>query len=307
MKNNEQNTGTHWRHHIRHINLDSAELEPGKGRAALLSFACDEGVIRNNGRPGAKAGPEEIRNALFKLAWHQRNDILDTGDVTCENGDLESAQKNFSAKISRLLNAGYFPIGIGGGHEIAFAHYLGIRDIFKGARLGIINFDAHFDMRIPVNGQSNSGTSFYQIAQHCKQHDLQFNYECIGIQKFANMVQLFETAQNLNAHWIYAQDITLTNIEPLQKKLDHFLDRVDHVYVSFCLDVFNVASAPGVSAINPLGPFPETIMALCKHIFMSQKVISMDIAELNPIYDVDFRTAKLAAGIIFSACEWLGI
>jgi formiminoglutamase len=306
MKNIEQNQGSHWRDHIRPVRLDNDELKPSDGGAALLGFACDEGVSRNNGRPGAKAGPEEIRNALSRLAWYQNCDILDAGDITCVNGDLETAQQIFANRISRLLHAGYFPIGIGGGHEMAFGHYLGIRDLIQGARLGIINFDAHFDMRFPVNNQSTSGTSFYQIAQHCNEHNWQFDYECIGIQKPANMAQLFQTAQDLKAHWIHASEVTMDNIEALEKKLDLFLDRVDHVYVSFCLDVFNAAVAPGVSAINPVGPFPESIMAVCKHIFTSQKIISMDIAELNPLYDLDHRTAKLAAAIIFDACEWKG-
>ena len=297
------NPGSLWRHHIHPVSLDSDESETFGGRAALLGFVCDEGVIRNNGRPGAKAGPEEIRNALSRLAWHQHNDIVDAGDIVCVNGDLETAQRSFGKRAGLLLNRGYFPIGIGGGHEIAYGHYLGIRDHIEDARLGIVNFDAHFDMRIPVNNLSTSGTSFYQIAQHCKQYNLQFDYLCIGIQKSANTVQLFQTAQDLNADWINGSDITLDNIKPLQKKLDQFLDRVDHVYVSFCLDVFNVAVAPGVSAINPFGPFPEVIMHLCKHIFASQKVLCMDIAELNPLYDLDHRTAKLAAMIIFHACE----
>ena len=126
MNENRQNSRTHWRHHIRKINLDNDERKFSKGSAAILGFACDEGVIRNNGRSGAKAGPEEIRNALSKLAWHQRNDILDAGDITCISSDLETAQRDFGNRICQLLKAGYFPIGIGGGHEIAFGHYLGI-------------------------------------------------------------------------------------------------------------------------------------------------------------------------------------
>ena len=300
----EDGTGTHWRHYIRYINLDDDDLRASDGGAALLGFACDEGVIRNNGRPGAKGGPEEIRNTLSRLAWHQNYDMLDAGDITCINGDLETAQKNFGGRIGQIFNAGYFPIGLGGGHEIAFGHYLGIRNFIQGARLGIVNFDAHFDMRIPVNNQSTSGTSFYQIAQHCEQHSLPFDYICIGIQKSANTARLFQTAEDLNAQWIIASDVRMDHFRPLQKKLERFLERVDHVYVSFCLDVFNVAAAPGVSAINPSGPFPQSIMALCEPIFKSPKVISMDIAELNPLYDLDHRTAKLAAEIIFNVCEW---
>ncbi len=44
-----------------------------------------------------------------------------------------------------------YPIVLGGGHEIAFGHYCGIKDynasIDRKDKLGIINFDAHFDLR----------------------------------------------------------------------------------------------------------------------------------------------------------------
>jgi formiminoglutamase len=270
----------------------------------LVGFACDEGVRRNKGRPGAKTGPEAIRNALARLAWHDAGEFLDAGDIPCAGKNLETAQTVFARRVTRLLKAGGFPIGIGGGHEIAFAHYLGIRDFIGDKRLGLINFDAHFDMRIPVNGQSNSGTSFYQIARHCVDRQWSFDYLCMGIQKLNTTAELFQTATQYQAHWIEASDIRMDHNRTLRRRLDQFLETVEYVYVSFCLDVFNASIAPGVSAVNPLGLLPDIVMQLSRHIFTSRKVISMDIAELNPIYDIDHRTAKLAAAIIFHALEW---
>ena len=37
---------------------------------ALLGFASDAGVIRNQGRPGAAEGPRTLCHALANLAWH---------------------------------------------------------------------------------------------------------------------------------------------------------------------------------------------------------------------------------------------
>ena len=293
-----------WRDHTRLIDSDHGAPESLNGAAVLTGFTCDEGVRRNNGRPGAKAGPEAIRNTLARLAWHTVGEFLDAGDIPCNARNLETAQTAFARRITRLLKAGGFPIGIGGGHEIAFAHYLGIRDFIGDKPLGIIIFDAHFDMRIPVNGQSNSGTSFYQIARHCTDHQWPFHYLCLGIQKANNTHELFQTAARYRAGWIEAPDIHMMRNQELRYQLDQFLENVEYVYFSLCLDVFNASIAPGVSAVNPLGLFPDIVLLLVRHIFASRKVISMDIAELNPLYDIDGRTAKLAAAIIFHALEW---
>ncbi|OSJ55894.1 formimidoylglutamase, partial [Salmonella enterica subsp. enterica serovar Newport str. SHSN004] len=37
-------------------------------KIALMGFACDEGVKRNAGRPGAAGGPDALRKALANMA-----------------------------------------------------------------------------------------------------------------------------------------------------------------------------------------------------------------------------------------------
>ena len=44
----------------------AADSTPG---IALLGFACDEGVRRNQGRVGAAEGPVALRRALANVAW----------------------------------------------------------------------------------------------------------------------------------------------------------------------------------------------------------------------------------------------
>ena len=45
-------------------------------KIALLGFACDEGVKRNQGRPGAAGAPDALRRALANLASHHGHDRL---------------------------------------------------------------------------------------------------------------------------------------------------------------------------------------------------------------------------------------
>jgi len=46
--------------------------------------------------------------------------------------------------------------------------------------------------------------------------------------------------------------------------------------------------APGVSAPQPLGVLPWQILPLVRQLAASGKVVSYDIAELSPKYDIDF-------------------
>jgi formiminoglutamase len=80
------------------------------------------------------------------------------------------------------------------------------------------------------------------------------------------------------------------------------LEKSDNVYLSLCLDVFAAAIAPGVSAPQALGLTPWQIIPALRQLAVSNKVISLDVVELAPNFDLDQRTAKLAALLI---CDFL--
>ena len=64
------------------------------------------------------------------------------------------------------------------------------------------------------------------------------------------------------------------------------------------MDGFSSAYAPGVSAPSTLGLTPNFVYKVLAFLFQSKKVISCDIAELNPDFDVDDSTAGLAARLV---------
>ena len=98
--------------------------EPAAGGApgvAVLGFASDEGVRRNGGRPGAAEGPAALRKMLSNLPLLDETPLYDAGDVDVAGGDLEGAQLKYAERLAALLDAGHLPVGLGVGHEIAFA------------------------------------------------------------------------------------------------------------------------------------------------------------------------------------------
>ncbi|MGI9247196.1 MAG: formimidoylglutamase, partial [Steroidobacteraceae bacterium] len=280
------------------------------GGVVLVGLACDAGVQRNHGRVGAAAGPPALRRQLANLAWHgDAAGLYDAGDVQVADDALEAGQDAYAARVAAALRDGHRVIGLGGGHEIAWAAYRGIEIALAGdpriGRLGIVNFDAHFDLRRAESpGRGNSGTPFLQIAEARAAAGLPFDYLCLGISEAANTPALFDRAASLGVRHVSDVEIDSARAEAV---LCEFLAGCDAIYCTFCLDVLPAAAAPGVSAPSALGvALPRAVallrllLAECRREPGRDKLVLADVAELNPAHDAsDSRTARAAARIVY--------
>lgn len=288
--------GAHLRvHQFVDVQNPKEPLKPSAG-FALLGFAVDEGVVRNQGRKGAADGPSAFRKALSNLPVLKEGfSLLDCGDISCPEHDLEEAQTYFQKHCEQLFKEGRYLFAIGGGHEIALPHYRAFVNTHKATTIGIINLDAHLDIRAPLEGKSaTSGSSFYQIHQECTKNKQPFHYLCLGAQRFGNTVDLWKRLKEFKGEAILAEEIAW-NILEAEHTLTAFINKCDLIYLTICLDVFSPAYAPGVSAPSPFGIAPLEAVRLLRGVVRSGKVKTFNIAELNPGYDVDGKTAKLAA------------
>lgn len=290
--------------------IAAEEINP-QGSIALLGFCCDEGVARNKGRRGAKDGPNAIRTALANQAFVLTQAVIDAGDVICDNEDLEKAQQELGQEIAELLNSNHFPVIMGGGHEMAWGSYNGIESYLKSnalnsANIGIINFDAHLDLRTS-SSITSSGTPFRQISEHRENNKQTFHYCVIGMNPTANTAGLIAYAKEKNVLCINDIECTEANIPTINNSLKSFIENLDYLYITLCLDVFPASFAPGVSAPAALGIDPVVAIKLIhsiKHYANNAgvKILMADIAEMSPPYDRDNVTAKLAARLIHELC-----
>jgi formiminoglutamase len=301
-----------WHQCVKALDLTQKDLKPFDGPLgfAFLGFKSDEGIRRNKGRVGAVNGPASIRHELANLpcTFEPAVALFDAGDIICEDENLEESQRQLGLAVSRLLDLKLFPIVLGGGHAVAYGHYQGlVRHLEQDEtppRIGIFNFDAHFDLRPYPNGGS-SGTMFKQIADMNAEKNLPFLYYCAGIQKYSNTLELFRTAESLGVRYKLARDLLKEDPWQISESIEAFIGDTDQLYVTICADVFSSAFAPGVSAPQPLGVDPELALKMLKLLLRSGKVISFDIAEVSPRFDQDNITASLAKVLIFTVVNTL--
>ena len=269
----------------------------------LLGIPQDIGVRRNRGRPGAAAAPEAIRRILYRLtpdtgseAGLEQLCILDLGDLAPEGTSLEEFHALQERCLSELLQQGLCVIVLGGGHDIAFPTAAALS---RRGPCGILLFDAHPDVRPYAEG-AHSGSAFRQLLEelHFPAHRLAL----IGLQPFV--------VARAHRQYLLRRGASICPLAELQRRgmtsvLPELFDRISEqgrlpVYASFDLDALPAAVAPGVSAPSPVGIPAEDMLWAASFLGSQPAVRLLDIAELNPRYDCDQRTARLAAWLIAS-------
>jgi len=248
-------------------------------RVALLGLPDDTGVGLNGGRVGAAGGPDAFRAALAcygaaepsGFAWPG---VFDAGDVE-PTGDLDRTHDRVSQASEAIVRSGLIPVGIGGGHDLTYAL---VRGVIRGdpGRWAGVYFDAHLDVR-PDPG---SGMSFRRLVEDCGVCGLYVH----GLDPLVNSRE--------HLRWFEAHGGRIDAFEPTDSWP---IQPGDRCFVSLDLDVIDASFAPGVSATNPNGWSPDLAGRWAEAAGRHPAVRCMDIMELNPAFDPDGRTARLAA------------
>jgi formiminoglutamase len=297
-----------WHQVVECIDLDAPfpQIDAAGPTFVILGFCCDEGVRLNKGRRGAARAPASIRRELANLpvGFSASVRMLDGGDIRPRGDDLAGAQQGLAEYVGRIVDGGAIPLVFGGGHETALGHENGLRSSMERAGadpggLGVVNFDAHLDMR-PEPRDGSSGTMFRQIAEQRRAAGLAFPYCCVGVQHTGNTRRLLKTAEEQGTVCLFAKEIAAGGLDDAEQQLKRFTAGLDAVYLTVCADVFSAAFAPGVSATQPFGMDPETVLILMRSVIATGKVRGFDIAEVSPRFDDDNQTAKLAAVIVYA-------
>jgi formiminoglutamase len=272
-------------------------------RAVIIGFPTDEGVRRNGGRPGAAAAPNEIRRMLYRMTPDAASpepftallrQTLDVGDLVT-SADLEADQQRLGDIVADVLAAGAFPIVLGGGHETAYGHFLGY--VKAGRAVTLLNWDAHADVREPVDGRGHSGSPFRQALLHASR--LARRYVVAGLLPQSVAAAHVQLVRSRKGDAIFRAALTPTRVRAIYKALR------GPVQASFDIDAVDQAFAPGVSAPAAGGLPPELWLEAAFQAGRTAAVTSFDLVETNPTFDRDHQTSRLAALTVWSLLRGL--
>jgi formiminoglutamase len=257
-------------------------------KVVLFGFPTDEGVRRNGGRPGAAAAPAEVRRALARFTPDARAgkrfpQLDDRGDVAV-TGDLETDQERLGQAIAGPLGRGEFVIVVGGGHETAFGHFLG--HVPAKRAISVVNWDAHPDVRPLKDGLGHSGSPFRQMLLHPSK--LCRDYQVAGLLPQSTAADHLRFVEE-HGGAVWRDQLTKARIAALYRKLR------GRALVSFDIDAVDQAQAPGVSAPATGGMPAELWLEAAYQAGRCPRVVSCDVVEMNPAFDRDGQTARLAA------------
>ncbi len=268
-------------------------IEPAKALVHLIGFPCDRGVVLNGGREGAAKAPELIRAELFKLtphtSYYQKHtnlleNVYNSGHVPC-SGDVAKNQQILAKAVADRLKTRKIPVIIGGGHETAYGHFLGYAEAEK--KVTIINVDAHTDVRPLAGDEPHSGSPFRQALDHpgsfCKA------YHVFGLNPSTVAFKHYNFVKSKGGTADFEREVSKETI------LRHLESAESNIMVTMDMDAVKQSEAPGVSAPNASGLKKDLWLELALEFGRNEKVSSFDLCEVNPVYDRDNQTVRLAA------------
>lgn len=263
-------------------------------QVVILGCPQDEGVRRNGGRQGAAQGPTEIRRALYRFSEQglEALGLHDAGDVVI-GPTLEETQATHQAVVAELLAAGKRVVVLGGGNDIAYPDCAALAK--HAGDVLAFNVDAHLDVR--PDRPANSGTPYHQLLEEGLLKPQRF-FE-LGSQPFCTSAAHAQYLHDQRAHVVPLAALRAKGAARVVRRALREADKAAAVFWGFDLDVVNAAEAPGVSAPNPLGLTGAELCELAALAGAEPRTRIVEFSEVNPAFDVDGRTARLAAVAIW--------
>lgn len=258
----------------------------------LLGCPQDEGIRRNGGRIGAAAAPDEIRLYFYRLVAPDRFPrIFDLGN-TVIRATLEETHQQHREIVRQVIRDGKTLIVLGGGNDVSYPDCSGLA--MEVAEILAFNVDAHFDVR--ADDPCNSGTPYRQLIEEALITPQKF-YE-MGWQPFANASTYL---RYLNDHKVHHYNIHKIREIGVHTVFQTILSNitVDAIFWGLDMDVVQASDAPGVSAPNPTGLTAAEFCKVAEIAGQDKRSRIFEITEVNPTYDIDRRTCRLAAAAIF--------
>ncbi len=264
-------------------------------RAVIIPFGLEASVSYEG---GTKKGPKAILDASPELEYFDevfwRECFRDYGIATLKEPkiekDLPAALSQLEAIVAGVLEAGKFPLVIGGEHSLTAG---AIRPFVKRhEQLTILQFDAHADLRDGYEGEHFSHAA---AMRRCLDHD-NVRLVSVGIRNIsAEEIPFLATDSNrIDIFWM--KDRKVWDINDVASAVG-----TGPVYITFDVDGFDSSLMPATGTPEPGGLFWNEVMDMLDLVSQNAQIVGADVVELAPrkgLHACDFVAAKLCYKIM---------
>src|SRR5688572_29282002 len=276
-------------------------------------------------RRGVDMGPSAIRYARLRQRLEELGySVEDMGNLEVPIAEMCTIKepklkyidcivpmaRRAAGAVATSLQAGHFPLVLGGDHSIALGS---IRGAAKIKKPGVIWVDAHADFNTPETTPSGNIHGM-PLAALCGLGDGRLvqlwdeTVPALDPQRLAIIgARDLDPGEKKNLHDAGVLVLSMEQIDrigmfqAMEKAIDHVARDTGGIYLSFDVDALDPRYAPGVGTSVPGGLTYREAHLACELVAETGKLIGMDMVEVNPILDTQNQTAELAVALTLSA------
>ncbi len=248
------------------------------------------GVVEDRRAPqnlGCGKAPNAVREYLYKLfPGSFRPRVVDLGNIL-PGHEVQDTYYALRSSVEYLVRNNVVPVILGGSQDLTYAQFLGYEKLEQ--TINIVAIDSVFDLGNPDEEISHTGY-LGNIIMH--QPNFLFNYSNIGYQTY-----LVDPASLGMMNRLYFDTYRLGQVRDAIEESEPVIRHAD--LLSFDITAIKHSDAPANPNASPNGFYSEEACQMMRYAGMNDKLSSVGIYELNPDFDVNGKTANLAAQMIW--------
>lgn len=271
--------------------LTNAERQP-EARFQIVRMPLEKTVSYGSGTadgPAALIAASDQLERLWRGMEPCKAGIYTTPPIDCDQ-PLEEALAALAARTEGIARAGQIPVTLGGEHSLTWGAVMGVSRAL-GRRVGIVQIDAHADLRRAYQGFRHSHASVMQLL---------VEEEGMALAQYGVRALCAEEAALRNAlgvTYIDAEELVTGGIMEVTLPDDFPED----IYISFDVDGLDAPLMPATGTPVPGGLGYYQSLSLVRSALKGRRCVGIDVVELAPIAGADvwdFTAAQLTYALI---------
>ncbi|MEP5002920.1 MAG: arginase family protein, partial [Paracoccaceae bacterium] len=226
---------------------------------------------------------------LFRSEEPCAKGIVTEDAIDC-SGPLPDAMQAIATRTQAAVASGAIPVTLGGEHALSYGAVMGVARAL-GRPIGIVQIDAHADLRRAYQGERHSHASVMQLLAE---------EEGVAIAQFGVRALCAEEVQRRADCSVFYCDAEQLVTEGIQT-VDLPSDFPEDIYVSFDVDGLDPSILPATGTPVPGGLAYYQALNLVRHALIGRRLVGCDVVELAPSGNStvsDFTTAQITYALM---------